>query len=148
MMNVNFWGYINFVHAALPHLKNAKGSIGVMSSVSGLVGVPFRTAYCASKFAVMGFFNALRQELANEVKISILCPGWIDSGLNSRHVIEEQTHYSGSKMPVDTAVEIILYTIASGKREEKFVLKNKAAPILQAIIPEIVDWFVSSHVKK
>lgn len=47
---------------ALPHLKKTRGQIAVMSSYSGEVGLIYRTAYCASKFAVTGFFEALRME--------------------------------------------------------------------------------------
>lgn len=50
--------------------------------MSGKIGVPFRTAYCASKYAVNGFFDVLRNELAvtsPNIKISLLCPGWVDT---------------------------------------------------------------------
>src|SRR3569623_2814404 len=63
LMRVNFWGAVWCSHAALPHLKQSRGSIVAVSSLAGLVGVPGRNAYSATKFAVTGFFEALRAEL-------------------------------------------------------------------------------------
>lgn len=54
-MRTNFWGSVWCTHAALPHLKASHGSIVAVSSLAGLVGVPGRTAYSASKFAQAGF---------------------------------------------------------------------------------------------
>ena len=63
LMRINLWGSVWCTHAALPYLKASKGSIVAVSSLAGLVGVPGRTAYGASKFAMAGFFEALRAEL-------------------------------------------------------------------------------------
>ena len=62
-MRVNHWGSVWCTHAALPHLKASRGRIVAVSSLAGLVGVPGRTAYCSTKFAMTGFFEALRTEL-------------------------------------------------------------------------------------
>ena len=53
-MAVNFFGYLYCTKYALPYLKHSKGTIAVIGSVSGELGFPLRTAYCASKFAVTG----------------------------------------------------------------------------------------------
>ena len=63
LMRVNLWGSVWCTHAALPHLQASRGRIVAVSSLAGLVGVPGRTAYSASKFAMVGFFEALRAEL-------------------------------------------------------------------------------------
>jgi NAD(P)-dependent dehydrogenase (short-subunit alcohol dehydrogenase family) len=54
-MDINFFGYLYCTKYALDHLKKSKGTIIVVSSVSGEMGLPYRTAYCASKFAVTGY---------------------------------------------------------------------------------------------
>ena len=60
---------------AFDALKKSKGQILVISSASGEVGLPMRTAYCASKFAVTGFFESLRIETRDSgVDITIVCP--------------------------------------------------------------------------
>ena len=63
LMRINLWGSVWCTHAALPHLQASRGRIVAVSSLAGLVGVPGRTAYSASKFAMAGFFEALRAEL-------------------------------------------------------------------------------------
>lgn len=52
MMDVNFFGYVNMTKAALPHIRVSKGQFVVVSSISGLVSLPLRAPYCASKFAI------------------------------------------------------------------------------------------------
>ncbi|MES1907654.1 MAG: hypothetical protein MHM6MM_000732 [Cercozoa sp. M6MM] len=66
VMRTNFLGYVHCTKHALEPLKRTHGQIVVLSSISGEIGLPFRTAYCASKFAVTGFFEALRAELTVE----------------------------------------------------------------------------------
>lgn len=60
LMNTNFYANVNLTQAVLPHIKHSNGKIIVISSLSGKFGLPSRTAYCASKFALNGFFEALR----------------------------------------------------------------------------------------
>ena len=79
LMNINFWGVVHGTKAFLPHLlKNNDGHIINISSLFGLIGVPTQSAYNASKFAVRGFTEALRQELArSNVAVSCVHPGGI-----------------------------------------------------------------------
>lgn len=68
-------GEIIFQRYALSALQKTKGQIIVMSSLSGEIGLPYRTAYCSSKFAVTGFFESLRIELeTKDIAITIICP--------------------------------------------------------------------------
>lgn len=55
-MKTNFYVNVNLTKYALPYLRNVNGRIMVISSLSGKFGLPLRTAYCASKFALTGFF--------------------------------------------------------------------------------------------
>jgi len=59
IVDVNLFGYVNMTKHALPHLIKTRGQLIVISSISGVLGLPFRTAYCASKHAVNGFFKSL-----------------------------------------------------------------------------------------
>jgi NADP-dependent 3-hydroxy acid dehydrogenase YdfG len=54
MMEINYLGYVYCTYYALPHLKKSRGQIGVVGSLSGEFGLPFRTGYCGTKFAVKG----------------------------------------------------------------------------------------------
>lgn len=86
LMRINLWGAVWCTHAALPHLKATRGSIVAVSSLAGLIGVPGRTAYSASKFAMTGFFEALRAELKIAgVSVTVAYPG----------VVATQTRYRG-----------------------------------------------------
>ena len=78
LMKVNLWGSVWCTHAALPHLKSSKGCIVAVSSLAGLMGVPGRTAYIAPKFAMTGFFEALRAELKG-AQGSVTLQGAIES---------------------------------------------------------------------
>jgi short-subunit dehydrogenase len=122
-----------------------------MSSMSGLIGIPFRTAYCSSKFAVHGFFEVLRNELGKDskLKITLICPGWVDTDIRSHHVVENHTQQYTDKskfMSVEDCVNGALFSMAQGKREEKFELKQRLVPFLKAVSPRIVDSMVSKHV--
>ena len=63
LMRIDLWGSVWCSHAALLLLRQSRGSIVAVSSLAALVGVPGRTAYSASKFAMTGFFEALRAGL-------------------------------------------------------------------------------------
>jgi short-subunit dehydrogenase len=119
--------------------------------MSGMIGVPYRTAYCASKYAVNGFFEVLRNELGKDspLKITVICPGWVDTDIRTRHVVEaEASQYTDKSkfMSVEDCVNGSLFSIVQGKREEKFELKQRIVPLLKAISPKIVDGMITKHV--
>ncbi|MFZ5871086.1 MAG: SDR family oxidoreductase [Actinomycetota bacterium] len=72
---VNLLGTAAVVRAALPHLKRVRGTVVTVASTLGLKAVGDATAYCASKFGVVGFTRALATELAGEVGVTLLVPG-------------------------------------------------------------------------
>ncbi len=83
LMGINFWGVVHGTKAFLPHLlKNNDGHIVNVSSIFGIIGVPTQSAYNASKFAVRGFTEALRQEVqCTQVKVSCVHPGGIKTNI-------------------------------------------------------------------
>ncbi len=80
---INFWGVVNGTRAFLPILaEQDDGVIVNTSSVFGLLGIPYQSAYCASKFAVRGFTDALRQELRGTgVRAVTVHPGGITTNI-------------------------------------------------------------------
>lgn len=77
VMDINFYGAMYSVRYALPHLIKSKGTIIAISSINGLKATPARTAYSASKFAMQGFFDALRMELKSHgVHVLVVNPGF------------------------------------------------------------------------
>ncbi len=85
LMNINFWGVIHGTRAFLPHLTaSGEGHLVNVSSIFGMIGVPKQSAYNAAKFAVRGFTEALRQEMAGEgsiVGVSCVHPGGVKTNI-------------------------------------------------------------------
>ena len=83
LFNINFHAVVNMCRAFLPLLKeSADARIVNISSVYGLFGVPGNVAYCASKFAVRGFSEALRYEIAdNNIGVSVVHPGGVATSI-------------------------------------------------------------------
>lgn len=83
LMDVNFLGPVALTKAVLPAMVRQQfGHIVVVSSILGKVAVPQRSAYCASKHALHGFFDSLRAEVSPEnIKVTILCPGYVHTNL-------------------------------------------------------------------
>ncbi len=77
MIDVNIWATIRLTQLALPHMREAKGGTIVnISSLAGRMGVPFYATYCASKYAVRGFSEALRRELRPDgIHVMAVYPG-------------------------------------------------------------------------
>jgi short-subunit dehydrogenase len=90
LMNINFWGVVHSTRAFLPHLsRQQEAHIVNLSSIFGIIAPPGQTAYCAAKFAVRGFSESLRHELAmanSPVKLSVVHPGGVLTNIvrNSR----------------------------------------------------------------
>jgi NAD(P)-dependent dehydrogenase (short-subunit alcohol dehydrogenase family) len=72
---VNLLGTAAVVRAALPHLQRTNGTVVTVASTLGLRALPDATAYCASKFGVVGFTRALAAETAGRVGVTLLIPG-------------------------------------------------------------------------
>jgi NAD(P)-dependent dehydrogenase (short-subunit alcohol dehydrogenase family) len=75
VIHVNLLGTAAVIRASLPYLKNTGGRIVTCASTLGIKAVSDATAYCASKFGVVGFSRALAAELAGEVGVTMLIPG-------------------------------------------------------------------------
>ena len=90
LFNINFWGVVHGTRAFLPHLsKKPEAHIVNLSSIFGIIAPPGQTAYCAAKFAVRGFSESLRHELAmanSPVRLSVVHPGGVATNIarNSR----------------------------------------------------------------
>ncbi|NQU64560.1 MAG: SDR family oxidoreductase [SAR324 cluster bacterium] len=103
VMNTNFFGSVALTKAILPSmLKRETGHIVVTSSVSGKMGVPLRSAYCASKHALHGFFDAMRAELWDQgIRVTIICPGFVQTQVSVNALIGDGSSYQ--KMDEATA---------------------------------------------
>lgn len=104
LMNVNFWGTVYCTKYALPHLLETKGSVVGVISVGGYLGLPGRTAYSASKFAVRGFLDTVRVEnLKTGLHVLVAAPGFTASeirktALNAKGQQQGETPRNENKM--------------------------------------------------
>lgn len=146
LMRINHWGSVWCTHAALPHLKAARGRILAVSSLAGLVGVPGRTAYSATKFAMTGFFEALRTELLGAgVSVTIAYPGVVATEIRRRgfNAAGQPAGTSGLKedqaMPVATCARLMLAGLERRQREVLMTPRDKLARVLKFLWPALVD---------
>ena len=146
LMRVNLMGSVWPTHAALPHLKASKGLVVAVASLAGLIGVPARTTYCATKFAQTGFFEALRVELQPDgVDVTIVYPGVVATEIrrNGWNAKGETAGSSGlneaGAMSVEECAGLIVSAMRSRKREEVMSAKGKLGRWMKLIAPEKVD---------
>ncbi len=105
-------------------IEQGNGNIVVTSSVAGKIGVPFRTGYCAAKHAVMGFFDALRTELAqHNIKVTTITPGYIHTNVSKNAITGDGSTFGKTDasieggMSVNECAKIILRGLRKGKPE-------------------------------
>lgn len=84
MMEINFWGTVYCTKFALESIMERKGSIVAVSSIAGFRGLPGRSGYSASKYALNGWMEALRTELLESgVNVLWVCPGFTSSNIRN-----------------------------------------------------------------
>ena len=154
LMRVNLWGSVWCTHAALPHIKAARGHIVAVSSLAGLVGVPGRTAYGASKFAMTGFFEALRSELKGAgVSVTTAYPGVVATRIRHRGYNAEGKELGSSSlkeddaMPVEECARLIIDGMNGRKREVVMTAKGKIGRFLKLIAPGFIENMALAAVK-
>jgi NAD(P)-dependent dehydrogenase (short-subunit alcohol dehydrogenase family) len=142
LMGVNFWGVVHGCKLFLPHLMAAdEAHIVNISSVFGLVGVQQQSSYCASKFAVRGFSEALRAELsATRVGVTVVHPGGIATNIAATGLIRGDDELRAkhgrtvqrfkSMMPPERAARAILEGI---KRKRARVLITRESYFLDLL---------------
>jgi NAD(P)-dependent dehydrogenase (short-subunit alcohol dehydrogenase family) len=86
LMRTNYYANVYLTRFAVQHLKKSAGQVLVVSSMSGKVGTPQRSAYCASKFALGGFFDALRTEDLG-IDITVVYPPSLDTPMRSHDIL-------------------------------------------------------------
>jgi len=85
---INLTGPMLVTQAALPHLRQSKGNIVTVGSISGLQGQPYNSSYCATKAGLIMFMKALAVELAVDgIRVNIVCPGGVDTAM-STHALD------------------------------------------------------------
>jgi short-subunit dehydrogenase len=149
LFNINFWGVVWMTRAFLPILKQSDAACIVnMSSLFGLISPPGQTAYSASKFAVRGFSNALRYELAGTtVALTVVHPGGVATSIakNSRKPKDRSAAQIAAavariekmlRMPPERAAEIIVAGVEKGRARILVGADAKVCSALERLMPE------------
>lgn len=146
IMNVNFWGAVYCTKFALPEIIKNQGSIVVVSSVAGYKGLPARTGYSASKFALHGFFESLRCELQpDNVHVLIACPGFTNTNIRNTALTatgetQKETPLEEHKlMSADTVAKAILNGVKKRKRTIVLTTEGKLTVLLNKFFPKFID---------
>lgn len=148
LMEVNYFGAVGLTKEVLPHMVERKsGHIIVTSSVAGKIGTKFRSGYSASKHAVQGFFNSLRQEMyEHNVAVTLLCPGFIKTNISKNALTADGSKFGemgdahSKAMTADEMVEKVMPKIKS-RKEEIYVtgLKEGMAMWVQRFSPTLLN---------
>ncbi|HEX8277234.1 MAG TPA: SDR family oxidoreductase [Segetibacter sp.] len=149
LMDVNFWGTVYCTKFALKEIIKNKGVIVGVSSPAGFRGLPGRTGYSASKFAVNGFLEALRTELLEDgVNVMWVSPGFTSS--NIRNVAldkdakpqKENPMDEGKLMSAEECAGYILKAIEKRKRTMVLTLLGKSSVLINKLFPGVADKMV------
>jgi short-subunit dehydrogenase len=149
VMDVNFYGAVYCTKAAMPSLIERKGSIVGISSIAGYRGLPGRSAYSASKFALQGWLEALRIELIDDgVNVMWVCPGFVTS--NIRNVALDHDGLPQKVNPMDESkmmspeecAHYITEAIEKRKRSLILTFTGKRTVFLNKFFPSLTDKLV------
>ena len=137
LMNVNFWGVVYCVKYALPHLIRSKGSLVGISSIAAVHGLPGRTGYSASKFAMTGFLETVRIEnLKNKLHVMIAMPGFTATNIRYTALTADGTEQGitprneGKMMSAETAAKHIVQGI---RRKKHYLILDMEGKLISLI---------------
>jgi short-subunit dehydrogenase len=149
LMDVNFWGTVYCTKYAMPEILKTKGSIVGVSSIAGYKGLPGRTGYSASKFAMNGFLDALRVEnLKTGVHVMTACPGFTASNIRNTALNKdgnqqgESTLHEEKMMTSDEVARIIADGVEKRSRTLIMTGQGKLTVLLSKLIPGKLDQLV------
>lgn len=146
IMQVNYLGSVYCTYYALPYLKQTKGRLVGISSLTGKAGVPTRSGYAASKHAMAGFFDSLRIELSDDgVSVTMIYPGFVATEVRERafgpngQPLGKSLVHEAEVMTVDTCARLIIKAIAQRRRELVMTARGQIGLWLKLIAPGLVD---------
>lgn len=156
LMRINYLGPVWTTHAALPALKDSRGLVVAVSSLTGKVGVPTRSGYAASKHALHGFFDSLRIELVGTgVDVSLISPGFVATEIRARGFGpdgqawgESPRDESKHNMSVEQCVAIMVKAIERREREVVMTFKGKLGSWVKLVAPRVVDKLAARAVRE
>jgi short-subunit dehydrogenase len=149
VMDINFNGVLYCTTYALPYLIKAKGVIVGISSIAGYRGLPGRSGYSASKFALQGFLESIKTELV-EKGVHVM---WVSPGFTASNIRNVALNHKGEKqgesplkesqlMDAGTCAEIIIDAVSKRKRNVVMTFQGKQTVFLNKFFPGLADKLV------
>jgi short-subunit dehydrogenase len=155
LMDVNFWGTVYCTKHALPQILKTKGSIVGVSSIAGYKGLPGRTGYSASKFAMNGFLDSLRVEtLKTGLHVMTACPGFTASNIRNTALAKDGSQQGESSLDEQKMMssDEVARRIADGveNRSRTIIMtgQGKLTVFLSKFLPSLLDKLVYNHFTK
>ena len=155
LMDVNFWGTVYCTRYALPYIVKNRGSIVGVSSTAGFHGLPGRTGYSASKFAIHGFLETIRIEnLKEKLHVMIIAPGFTTSEVRKHALLADGTEQGNSPreekkmMSPEFVARWILKGIRKKKRNKIMTWAGRFTALLQRVTPALVDYAYYLEMKR
>lgn len=155
LMDVNFWGTVYCTKYALPYLLEAKGSVVGVISIAGFKGLPARTGYSASKFAIYGFLDTLRVEhLYDGLHVMIFAPGFTASNIRFTALTAdgsaqgETPRDEGKMMSAEEVASRLVKGVERRKSQIILTPIGKLTVWLNKFFPRLVDRLEYNYMKK
>jgi len=155
VMAVNFWGCVYCTKYALPYLLKSKGSVVGISSIAGYKGLPGRTGYSASKFAMHGFLEVLRIEnMKKGLHVMIACPGFTSSNIRKTALAKDGSQQGETPRNEEKMMQpdVVAKRIVSGiiKRKKSIIMTTEGILTvwLNKFFPYFTDKLVYNHMAK
>jgi short-subunit dehydrogenase len=149
VIDINFFGMVYCTKYALDSVLKTKGTIVGVSSIAGYRGLPGRTGYNASKFAMQGFLESLRTELLHSgVNVMWVCPGFTASNIRNAALNKDgqsqgfTTLDEGSLMTSEECAAITFQAVEKRKRSLIYTFADKRTVFLQKFFPKFTDKLV------
>jgi short-subunit dehydrogenase len=153
VMDIDYFGHIALTKAVLPSmLKRKSGHIVVTTSLAGLIPVPYRTAYCAAKHALHGFFDTLRVEVWDDnIKVTLVCPAQVRTNISFQALAGDGDKYGKmdplieAGMSPEECADAVIQAIVKGKEQ---VLVGKGRPIIGTYVKRLSPTLFTKLVRK
>ncbi|SKB34783.1 Short-chain dehydrogenase [Parapedobacter luteus] len=146
LMDVNFWGTVHCTKYAMEALLRSKGTVVAVSSIAGFRGLPGRTGYAASKFAIHGFMESLRVEnLKTGLHVMVVCPGFTASNIRQTALDamggeHGETSMDETKMmTAEEVAERIVQGVVLRKRTLVMTRQGRLTVLMNKLFPAWVD---------
>ena len=149
MFETNFWGAVTLTREALPLLRTGRGRIVMISSVAALISQPMTSMYCASKRALEGYTDSLRQELRHfDISVSMLEPAYVQTDLLGKaQALKAPSDMTQQELETKGKAEALYPQFFSAQHREKKVRTMKSGDSPQVTSDAITHALTSPYPK-